>query len=98
MKSTRLMFEFYRKYDGQTLHQIFKYRYNYNWTVIIFTLSFPSLTLTFNFSVGRFVYFFEFWPERLHRVEAFPICGYAFPSFPPLHLCNSLKTNRESLL
>ena len=38
--------------------------------------------LTFNFSVGRFVYFFEFWPEWLHRVEAFAICGYAFPGFP----------------
>ena len=48
--------------------------------------------------MGRFVYLFEFWPEQLHCVEAFAICGYAFPSFPPLHLCNSLKTNRESLL
>ena len=64
----------------------------------LFTLSLLSLTLTFNFSVGRFVYFPEFWPERLHRVEALAICGYAFPSFPPLYLCNSLKINRESLL
>ena len=36
--------------------------------------------LTFSFSVGRFVYFFEFWPQWLHRVEA--ICGYAFLGFP----------------
>ena len=41
-----------------------------------------SLMLTFNFSVGRFVSFCEFWPEWLHRVEAFAICGYAFPGFP----------------
>ena len=64
----------------------------------LITLSLLSLMLTFNFSVGRFVYFFEFWPGVVASRRSVCDLWFCISGFSPLYLCIRLKTNRESLL
>ena len=86
-KSTCFTFDIYCKHDGRTLHLNTVQSKDSN----LFTLSLLSLMLTFNFSVGRFVYFFEFGRS---------VCDLwlCISGFSRLHLCITLNTNRESLL